>query len=462
MAVLACLAASRTHAGAGPLLLRDFNQSDLLPDRSPVGRGASTKRQLFFNVCDEVGYDEDDDPILTSCEMWRSAGKRSGTRPFGRRFSGALFRMTTEDAFYFSGCRFDACGTWKSDGSIRGTGLAIPDMFSVTYLVEVNGTTFFAGPDAEERGAHYGELWKSDGTQAGTVRVANINAVDPPFDPGSYPRQFAALAGTVYFQAHEPSGGTELWKTDGTAAGTVRALDLRPGPESSFPTAITAAGGRLFFWASATCCNTTLWTSDGTPGSAVRLGQVSPNHEDRAPLTHIGGTVFFGANDASGGRELWKSDGTPQGTMRVADINPGPDHSDPTGPSYSSPFQMAVLDQTLFFSAVEPAGGRELWKTDGSEAGTMRVADVNPGSGGSDPYYFTPGRGVLFFAATEPSTGRELWKTDGTAAGTVRLTDIVPGPGGSVESVVGVANRRVFFVADDGVHGPELWSLRVE
>ena len=40
-------------------------------------------------------------------------------------------------------------------------------------------------------------------------------------------------------------------------------------------------------------------------------------------LTDVGGTLFFTADDGTHGQELWKSDGTKAGTVLVKDINPG-------------------------------------------------------------------------------------------------------------------------------------------
>ena len=59
----------------------------------------------------------------------------------------------------------------------------------------------------------------------------------------------------------------------------------------------------------------------------------------------------------------------------VKDINPGE--------ASREPFFVGVVGQTLFFSAVDGASGRELWKSDGTEAGTVLVKDINPGSAGS-------------------------------------------------------------------------------
>ncbi|NIP52547.1 MAG: hypothetical protein GWN61_15505, partial [candidate division Zixibacteria bacterium] len=40
-------------------------------------------------------------------------------------------------------------------------------------------------------------------------------------------------------------------------------------------------------------------------------------------LINVNGTLFFAASDGIHGYELWKSDGTAAGTVMVKDINPG-------------------------------------------------------------------------------------------------------------------------------------------
>ena len=70
-----------------------------------------------------------------------------------------------------------------------------------------------------------------------------------------------------------------------------------------------------------------------------------------------------------------------------------------------------------------------LWKTDGSDAGTVRVADIGPGSVGSFLTGLTNVGGTLYFRAFDGTSGDELWKSDGTEAGTVRVADIRPGAG---------------------------------
>src|SRR5579862_6868235 len=90
----------------------------------------------------------------------------------------------------------------------------------------------------------------------------------------------------------------------------------------------------------------------------------------------------------------------------------------------SRPLDLTPVGSTLFFSAYKPGIGRELWKSDGTSAGTVLVRNIDPGPSGSYPKDLTDVSGTLFFAANDGSHGFELWKSDGTASGTVMVKDI--------------------------------------
>ena len=111
-------------------------------------------------------------------------------------------------------------------------------------------------------------------------------------------------------------------------------------------------------------------SSSGSPGDFVAIGN----------------TVYFRANDgANGGNnyELWKSDGTASGTMMVKDINV-------SGNGASWHNNVAVIGNTLYFTADDGTNGNELWKTDGTASGTVMVKDINSGSSTSNIQLLTP------------------------------------------------------------------------
>jgi ELWxxDGT repeat protein len=93
----------------------------------------------------------------------------------------------------------------------------------------------------------------------------------------------------------------------------------------------------------------------------------------------------------------------------------------------SDPLYLTVVGGTLFFSAVDPTHGRELWKSDGTPTGTALVKDINPELEGWGPDFLIGVNGTLFFSADDFYHGRELWKSDGTLSGTVLVKDIDPG-----------------------------------
>jgi ELWxxDGT repeat protein len=166
----------------------------------------------------------------------------------------------------------------------------------------------------------------------------------------------------------------------------------------------------------------------------------------------VGNTLFFRADNEVNGSELWKSDGTAAGTVLVKDIRPG---------SSSSPSNLTAVGNTLFFSANNGVNGEELWKSDGTAAGTVLVKDISPGSSSSFPRNLTAVGNTLFFSAFDSVNGYELWKSDGTAAGTVLVKDISPGSSSSFPSNLTAVGNTLFFRADDGVNGRELWALNV-
>jgi ELWxxDGT repeat protein len=314
-------------------------------------------------------------------------------------------------------------------------------------LVAVGDSLYFRAND----GASGVELWKSDGTAAGTVRVKDIR----PGAADSFPSNLTNVNGTLYFSANDGVTGYELWKSDGTATGTVRVKDVFTGVYASSPTDLANVGGVLFFSASGRTTSgvstgNELWKSDGTDAGTVLVKDVGPGLSIGNPnnKTVVNGTLFFRANAAPSGVELWKSDGTTSGTVLVKDIRPGG--------ADSYPRHLTNVGGTLYFSANDGVSGAELWKTDGTTSGTVLVKDIAPGN--AYPRYLTNVGGTLFFTANDGVSGVELWRSNGTSAGTVRVKDILPGAVGADPRDLTNVGGTLYFRANDGATGRELWK----
>jgi ELWxxDGT repeat protein len=394
---------------------------------------------------------------------------------------------------------------WKTDGTPEGT-ILIKDIFpgpesgGPFSLVNVNGTLYFSARDAN----HGGELWKSDGTEAGTVLVKDIL---PGTLTGLQP-SLTNVNGTLFFWANDGIHGSELWKTDGTDAGTVMIKDMIPGPGAGAvpftpSSRIVASGSLLFFAFNDGIHGLELWRSDGTEVGTFMVKDIldsQPNTGDVGVLTNVDGTLYF-RGMSSTGYDLWKSDGTETGTVLVKDLAPGVfggfitenmTHangliyfifnepatsselwvSDGTeggtnlvkdivpGPStgfFSNINQMIGYNDRVFFRVNDGINGWELWTSDGTEAGTYLVKDINPGTSSADPQNFALFNGMLYFSANG-GQGMELWRSDGTAEGTNLVKNIASGTTSSSPSSLTPGVDALFFRAFTNESGAELWK----
>jgi ELWxxDGT repeat protein len=281
-------------------------------------------------------------------------------------------------------------------------------------------------------------LWPLAAWAQPAFQVKDINTTLPLALP--FTGEFAAAGGLAFFAVSDGLRGSELWRSDGTAAGTFLLGDLCPGICSSSPRSLTALGSRVFFIAEDGLGRSALWSSDGTvAGTSLFLAD--------APLqmTAAAGSLFLVRSTAAAGSEIWRSDGTAAGTVLLEDIWPGP--------GGSSPVLLGEAGGSLFFTAEAPSLGRELWKTTGSEAGTALVKDVRPGTG-SFPVGEAAVSGETIFLAT---TDAELWVSDGSEPGTVLVKsgletpfDLIPSSGGIVFSTLGQPFGSSILWASDG------------
>ncbi len=81
-----------------------------------------------------------------------------------------------------------------------------------------------------------------------------------------------------------------------------------------------------------------------------------------------------------------------------------------------------------------PSTGEELFRFNRSTGLAELVADINPGTGSSNPSDLTSFGDTLYFVATAPGLGREVWQTDGSASGTRNLANIRGGAGSAFDA----------------------------
>jgi trimeric autotransporter adhesin len=310
---------------------------------------------------------------------------------------------------------------------------------SPSNLTNVNGVLFFSGND----GINGQELWKTNGTAAGTIMIKDIN----PGVANSSPTVFANVNGIIYFKANDGVHGDELWKSDGTLAGTVMVKDINPGINSSLFNTFSgiAINGLFFFSVNDGTHGYELWKSDGTEAGTIMIKDINTglaggypgNNAFPLSFTEMNGILYFcaidGSNDGYYGSALWKSDGTAAGTELVKYI----------GISY-----IVNVNNTLYFSGSNDTGS-SLWKSDGTSAGTVllkhtgiinSLIDVN---------------GTIFFYT--PTI--VLWKSDGTTDGTVQVKVIYTAGMGSysVGYFINV-NGKLFFISPHPTGGTEIWK----
>jgi len=308
-------------------------------------------------------------------------------------------------------------------------------------------------------GTHGTELWVTDGTAAGTSMVKDI-------DPGagsSGPDYITPLGnGEVLFSAIDGTDGRELWVTNGTAAGTSMVEDIYPGPYSSYPSGITPLGnGEAVFQPDndngGRAQSSQLWVTNGTAAGTSVVTNFSPagflpTNLGNGFIAALGnGEAVFAGNDGTHGTELWVTNGTAVGTSMVKDIYLGAGSSAPQDIT-------AIGNGEAMFQALTPAYGWELWVTNGTAAGTSMVKDINPGGANSLPQDITPlGNGEALFTANDGTGAWGLWVTNGTAAGTSMIPDVYP-TGFEGDAITAIGNGEALFTATDGATGAELWE----
>jgi ELWxxDGT repeat protein len=380
---------------------------------------------------------------------------------------GAYDIVTVGDTAYFrANDGTHGSELWKSNGTENGTMLVKdinPSGSSDSGLLDrtiipFNDNLIFVAWNGSSTGP---ELWISNGTENGTSMLKEIDTGDT-----SWIKDLTVLGNYILFSA-EDNGiyGRELWRTDGTTEGTEIVKDINPGTADAQPQNFYVLNDVLYFSATNSTYGQELWRSDGTAEGTYIVKDINPGSDgDSYPqyLSSEGNTLFFVAKDGTNGYELWKSNGTSNGTVMVKDIN-----SDSSGSfDTTKKFQLVSFNGEIYFPVDDDSGnGVELWKSNGTADGTVMVKDIRSGSESSIPMYVdhllhksaVELNGFLYFAANDGVKGRELWSTNGTEDGTTIVKDIRNGGTGSSPREFLLTADRIFFKATSGTYGKELF-----
>jgi len=300
---------------------------------------------------------------------------------------------------------------WASDGTAAGT-VPIANIYATNgNFVVLNNKAYFPASTTFTNPWN-DQLYVSDGTAAGTKLVKTINPTG-----GAYISRLFAYQGKIYFTATDGVNHDQLWISDGTAAGTFMLKKINPKGDC-YPSYLTGVNGRVYFNAEDGVNGMQLWTTDGTTAGTIEITTINPTGPlglNPVAFTPYNSKVYFAGYDIYGYSQLWATDGTTAGTVKIK--------TDYTPRTYSgfANGSMAVYNNKLYLNGYDSlTKTTQLWVSDGTTAGTIKVTNFSKGFNPARLYAF--GSKLIMTGLDSISNGEEIFATDGTVSGTVRPT----------------------------------------
>lgn len=330
--------------------------------------------------------------FTTDSQIWVSDGTGSGT--FVLYSSGSYCFFQFNSKLYFSVYNINPAlsGMYVSDGTVSGTTLlknfvtrGLGDDGVYNY-VEFNNKIIFTAKRGKLNGTDvlYMEIWSTDGTPGGFVRLDSL-----------------------YGDGRRYAGGN--------------------GPENNRSQYFRAYNGYLYFvFINSTTVTDELWRTDGTVNGAAYFSVAAH------PLIEYNGKLILAGGDSNTGTELYSSDGTPAGTTLVKDINT-------SSPGFlgSNPSNFNITCHKLFFVAVDTGinitNRSRIWVTDGTTNGTILLT---PARGAYAPLNLQS-NGVLYYAYTDNNNDSvKVFKIDTTTCSAAQVLSWAYSDYGRVSQIV--------------------------
>lgn len=249
-------------------------------------------------------------------------------------------------------------------------------------------------------------------------------------------RSLAVLNGALYFIADDGSHGPALWKSDGSATGTVMIKSLADSSRlvTHFSEIVPVNNG-LYFSVMTDSYDTVdtiklrhveLWASDGSAEKTLLLKTFQrANFELPRGYTYANGLVYFSAYEPKTGRELWQTDGTPDRVYIVKDIPIFDERGNALG---LNPRYLTYFNKFLYFIGDDPTDGAHIWRTDNVAIADSIVRAVDIDQDSAKIKWLRVDHGALYFVKNSrlslpyglPAGVDTLWRTDGTRENTIR------------------------------------------
>ena len=326
-----------------------------------------------------------------------------------------------------------------------------------TQLTEAGGKLFFAADDVLGDGL---ELWVSDGSEAGTMRVIDSlpgnDLYGAPLDGD--PELFGAIGNQLLFTTTDSLRDRELWISDGTTLNTELVANINTGTADAGVRDLIPFANDIYFVANDGLNGEAIWKADTVAGTVEMVIDISPSSTDRiSTLTvynHFSEKIVFYNNSLGAAGGVYITDGD-NPVLQISQRRPVELDEDGT--------VFVVVGEFIYFVTDDGVNGAELWKSDGQTEAVMVPGEPIPGSVSSNPMFLTAfGSNQLYFSAATNNTsatgniGRELFYTDGEMI--YLADDYYPGSNSSSPQHLTVSGETLFFSANNGTNGRELFT----
>lgn len=431
----------------------------IVKDINP-GNNSSISAFDFIEINETLFFFADNG--INGYELWKSDGTLAGTemvidiakgKPSSYARSLSVFNGTL--IFVTNGGAYNS-ELWRSDGTKEGSFVIKGFESSPSTFTLFQGDIYFI---LDSR------LWKSDGTEEGTAQVplgidnkklndSNITCVECHKEEYELydnkimlnVNNLIVTSNTLYFSSYHPEMRIsyapqyryiippyiELYKFNVNkmeikyVAKIVNGFDALSIEQLVYPKFYTVIGDSLYFFKTDINGYYNLFRSDGYSGTETCVGEI--------PITSgflaVNDNLYFRSCDTDHGCELWiKND---FGISIVKDIQPGADSGIKSETIYGEPFYGSTdkifipLNNEIFFPANNGAEGVGLFKSDGTEEGTILVKRFSKYAADTIASSLTEKNGSLYFIACDMHNDCGLWKSDGTETGTILIEASIP------------------------------------